>query len=324
MNYRLHHPLWTHIPALALFVILVIYILLSSPFPAEAPLHFSITGYPDSYGSPWVSIGIGLALSVLYIVLSVFLDELWARQENRKTFNWLSLFDEVTVGLLAGFTIGYIQFFPSNSATFDIPWNLLLLTTCTATAAAVVLEVIRPYRPYSEHFREDDTGKLKNMVAERIKSGQPLVYWELQNPAYITILVILLPAIMFISALFTWTSQTWLSVLLIIVGLAFFLFYGGMRVLVTGEKVLVKLGIFGIRLLRLNTSDIAAVELHTFSPLHDFGGYGIRFNSEMKAYFMRGNRGVKITTTQAKKYLLGSDKPDHLAVVIQAVARTPK
>jgi hypothetical protein len=200
----------------------------------------------------------------------------------------------------------------------------LLLTTCTATAAAVVLEVIRPYRPYSEHFREDDTGKLKNMVAERIKSGQPLVYWELQNPAYITILVILLPAIMFISALFTWTSQTWLSVLLIIVGLAFFLFYGGMRVLVTGEKVLVKLGIFGIRLLRLNTSDIAAVELHTFSPLHDFGGYGIRFNSEMKAYFMRGNRGVKITTTQAKKYLLGSDKPDHLAVVIQAVARTPK
>jgi len=40
----------------------------------------------------------------------------------------------------------------------------------------------------------------------------------------------------------------------------------------------------------------------------------------MKAYFLKGDRGVKITTRAGKKYLIGSDHPERLAVVIGTVA----
>ena len=80
------------------------------------------------------------------------------------------------------------------------------------------------------------------------------------------------------------------------------------------------MGLLGIRLLRMKTSDIASADLHNFSPLRDFGGYGIRFNKEMKAYFLNGERGVKITTRAGKKYLVGSDHPERLAAVINTVS----
>jgi hypothetical protein len=69
----------------------------------------------------------------------------------------------------------------------------------------------------------------------------------------------------------------------------------------------------------LPMDDIAAVEVHEFSPLKDFGGYGIRFNREMKAYYLRGTRDVKITVNGGKKYLIDSDRPEQLSTVIRSV-----
>ena len=86
MRTRLIHPLWTHIPAVAVFIALIIYIASTGSLPDEVPLHFNVAGIPDSYGSPLIAIGIIIGLSVFYILLSVFLDELWARQENAKSF----------------------------------------------------------------------------------------------------------------------------------------------------------------------------------------------------------------------------------------------
>jgi hypothetical protein len=83
--------------------------------------------------------------------------------------------------------------------------------------------------------------------------------------------------------------------------------------------VSVKMGILGIQLLCVKSGEIMSAEVHEFSPLRDFGGYGIRFNQEMQAFFLKGDRGVKITTAGNKKYLIGSDQPGHLAAVINAV-----
>jgi hypothetical protein len=76
----------------------------------------------------------------------------------------------------------------------------------------------------------------------------------------------------------------------------------------------------GIRVLHLKTSEITGAELYEFSPLKDFGGYGIRINREMTAYYLRGNRGVKITRTRGKAVLIGSDRPEALYTVIQSIA----
>ncbi len=67
---------------------------------------------------------------------------------------------------------------------------------------------------------------------------------------------------------------------------------------------------------------IASVEITSFRPIRDFGGWGIRFGKEATAYFMSGNRGVLITGSFHRKYILGSDTPERLKSVIQyAVAK---
>lgn len=52
MRTRLAHPLWTHLPAVAALVVLVIYLTTNGPLPAEAPVHFGFSGVADRYGYP--------------------------------------------------------------------------------------------------------------------------------------------------------------------------------------------------------------------------------------------------------------------------------
>ena len=319
MKNKLIHPLWTHLPAIAVLIILLVYIGKAGPFPAEVPIHFSAGGIVNNYGSPWLAFGITIGLSIGYIVLSVFLDELWARQESAKTFNWLSLLDDFVVGTMAGIEFGYLAFLRSGADTFSFPWFYLVLTGSITIVLAVVLELIRPFSPRPGHLAAQDTSTLDNELAIQLKDNAAFVYWESQNPLYITLLTTIIPLIMFAVAFISAYSQIWVSVIMLIAGILLILPYGGQRTLVTRNEIGVRFGIPGFRVLRLKLQDITAIELHDFSPLKDFGGYGIRFNSEMKAYFQRGTRGVKLTTSSGKKYLIGSDHPEHLFAVIRAV-----
>jgi hypothetical protein len=96
--------------------------------------------------------------------------------------------------------------------------------------------------------------------------------------------------------------------------------YGGLRTVVTAKELSVRLGMTGISIFRIGMDQVTAAEVHEFSPLKDFGGYGIRINSEMQAFYFKGNKGVKLTRSDGKKFLVGSDKAETLATVINAVA----
>ncbi|MBN1366640.1 MAG: DUF1648 domain-containing protein [Dehalococcoidales bacterium] len=313
MRTRLLHPWWTHLPAIAALVVLIIYIAANSPFPNNVPVHFNYGGEVDKYGSPWLVFGLVIGLSVFFILLSSFLDELWARQEKKKTFNGLSLLDDVVVGVMVGTSLGV------GSAAF--PWNYLGLVCGSAVVLAIILEIIRPYHIYRDNMVEQEAEALKPEIVRRLKENVPFVFWDSQNPFYITLLSTLLPVVLLASAVVSWFSEPWASLVLVIVALLLVMPYGGLRVIVTKQNITIRFGILGFKVLRLATEEIAAVETHQFSPLRDFGGYGIRFNREMAAYYLRGTRGVKITTVRGKKYLIGSDNTERLAVVISAVTQ---
>ena len=296
----------------------VVFTLMAFPLPDSAPTHFDINGKPDAYGSPWTSSLLLLGLSTGFLILSAWLDELWARQEKKKTFNWISLFDELAIGDMCGIQIAYVNMLRSSGQVFSFPWLEIALARGLATGLAALLEFIRPYRHYEKVYAVPDTSMIREKIARIVRSGQPLDYRESQNPAYAGVLAVMLPAAMFVAAAFTWPALPWLSILLILIGFGFITTYGGFRISVTGDIVAVKMGILGINLLKLKTAEITAVELHSFSPLHDFGGYGIRFNSGMQAYFLKGDRGVLLSAVGGKRYLLGSDDPEQLAAVINA------
>jgi hypothetical protein len=320
MRIKLTHPLWTHIPAAAVLVVFIVYIVTAGGLPAEAPVHFNTVGVADTYGSPLLVFIFTVCLSAGYIVLSVFLDELWARQENAKTFNWLSLLDEIVVGPMVGIGLGYLAFLTSGSTIFHLPWWQMTLTGGIAVILAVIAEMLRPFHARPERIIARDAVVEGNELVQKLRENMQFVYWDAQNPLYITLLSTIIPLIMFIVAFVSVYEQPWVCIIMLIAGILLILPYGGQRTMVNRKEIIIRFGILGFKILRLNVSEIAAAELHDFSPLKDFGGYGIRFNGEMKAYFQRGTRGVKLTTVGDKKYLIGSDRPEFLSAVIKASA----
>lgn len=319
MKNKIVHPLWVHIPVLVTLAVLVISIITSLPLAHVVPLHFGFNGIPNRYGSPWETFGIILGLSVFFIIFSIFLDELWARQEKTKTFNWFTLLDEIVVGSMTGINIGYLEYLGSGTGLFSFSWGWLALTGGTATLLGIILEIIRPYRPYTGQLPAGESTELKTELVRRLKNNSPFIYWDSQNPVYITLLTIILPFILIIAAIFSWSSQPWASLILAAVGMFLVIPNGGQRISVTRDNVTIRWGIVGFTVLKLKMKEITGAELREFSPLKEFGGYGIRFNREMHAYYMRGSLGVKLDTISGKKYLIGSDHPENLLAVIQTI-----
>jgi len=317
---KLVHPIWTHLPAVTALAVFLIYTFAGGTLPAKVPVHFNYGGIPNRFGSLWEVVGLMIGLSLLFITISFILDELWTRQEKQKTFNWLSLMDDITIGAMAGINIGYLIYLRQGLEVFNFPWFSLGLVGGGAALLAVILELIRPYRRFSPALMESPALSLDEDISRRLKSKAPFVYWDYQNPLYVSLISVLMPLLMVGIAVWIWFEQPWLSGLLLVATIPSFIMYGGLRVIITRHDLTIRLGILGIKVLQLKLADIDAVEKHEFAPLRDFGGYGIRFNREMQAYYLRGNRGVKITTASGKKYLIGSDNTERLAAVISLVS----
>ena len=321
MKNKLSHPLWTHVPALALMLYFIVRLIGAGDLPARAPVHYRWGGVPDSYGSPWLSIGLALGLSLLYICISVVLDEVWVRHEKKKTFNWLSLFDEITVGFMVGINAGYLDLIQNNAGNFIFPGVYVAVLVSSAVVLAIVLELARPFRSQPDQLIVEDNTGLAAELAARIKSQRPFIYWESQNPFYFNLLSLVLPVFMLIGVILTWNDSPLASILLLVVGILLILLYGGLRTIIRPQELVIRFGLTGLKVLKIKTANIARAEVMQFSPLGDFGGYGIRFKGKMIAYFLRGARGVKITTRQGKQYLIGSDHPEHLQAVIKTIAK---
>jgi hypothetical protein len=68
---------------------------------------------------------------------------------------------------------------------------------------------------------------------------------------------------------------------------------------------------------RIALADIERAEAVTYSPLLDYGGWGIRMGRKGWAYNVSGNRGVRIEYGNGKRFLIGSQRAEELARVIQ-------
>jgi hypothetical protein len=65
--------------------------------------------------------------------------------------------------------------------------------------------------------------------------------------------------------------------------------------------------------------DIVAYGARQYSPLLEFGGWGIRYGGRGKrAYIVGGNRGVELELTNTTRLLIGSQRPEEFASAIGA------
>ena len=322
MKIKLVHPLWTHLPSLAALVLLIIRLIITNIPSGKVAIHFDSNGLPNGYGSAWFCFWLAIGLSILFIGLSTVLCEVWDREEKKKTFNWLSLFDNITVPFLVSVSLGYLDYLKTSAVTFVFPAQNMLLITGGAALLGVLLELLRPFKNNPRLVAVTDTTGVEKEMEQRLKRDETFVYWQSQNPLYVSIISTLIPVIFLTIAILVWVTIPWMTIEFIVIGLAMMAFYGGMRTLANREYLTVRFGIFGIRVLRIPITNIKEVNVHEFSALRDFGGIGIRSNGHMTGYFLRGSRGVKITTLNDKQYLIGSDHPDELNSVMRAFVKT--
>jgi len=64
--------------------------------------------------------------------------------------------------------------------------------------------------------------------------------------------------------------------------------------------------------------DIKSCEARTYSPIGEYGGWGIRWGRGGKAYNISGSRGVQLEFKDGKRLLIGSRRADEFAQAIQA------
>jgi hypothetical protein len=64
---------------------------------------------------------------------------------------------------------------------------------------------------------------------------------------------------------------------------------------------------------RIPADSLVKFAPHTYSPIRDYGGWGIRYGRGGKAYNVSGNRGIMLELTDGQRLLIGSQKPEDLA-----------
>ena len=72
----------------------------------------------------------------------------------------------------------------------------------------------------------------------------------------------------------------------------------------------------------IKLDEIDRFEEITYSPIRDYGGWGIRYSFKGKAYNVSGNKGVKIYLKNSKKSILfGSQRSNEFASVLDNLMR---
>ena len=67
----------------------------------------------------------------------------------------------------------------------------------------------------------------------------------------------------------------------------------------------------------ISFSEIAKCDARQYSPIKEYGGWGIRYGTKGMAYNVSGDRGVQLELTNGKRLLIGSKRSEELAKTIK-------
>ena len=102
----------------------------------------------------------------------------------------------------------------------------------------------------------------------------------------------------------------------LLLSLLFFSF--NLITIVKPDGIYVRFFPFHLSFRRYTWDMISKVYVRHYSPIGEYGGWGIRLGlfGKCKAYNVSGNKGLQIEFTNNKKLLIGTKKPDELATVL--------
>lgn len=96
------------------------------------------------------------------------------------------------------------------------------------------------------------------------------------------------------------------------------LLLGGLTVHVQESRIFMHLGKVPLVRRRVPFDEIVSLESVQYSPIREFGGWGVRGWGARKAWSARGNLAVALTLEEDRLLLIGSDHPRRLEERIRA------
>lgn len=110
-----------------------------------------------------------------------------------------------------------------------------------------------------------------------------------------------------------------LFLVLLVLPALLYVFLGQLRVRVTDRGVEAAWGLSEVFRKQFAYEEIVGAEAVTYSPLREFGGWGIRIGpGKKRAWTTRGNRALVLHLTDDTRFYLSSEKPERLLISIQA------
>lgn len=115
-----------------------------------------------------------------------------------------------------------------------------------------------------------------------------------------------------------------LMVFLLIFGVGFPLFFAWLHLetQVTSSGIRVRFFPFHLRPRSWSWEEITDVERRTYSPMLEYGGWGIRMGVRGWAYNVRGNDGIQLTLRSGRRILIGTQDGGRFMLAVQRARAT--
>ncbi|MBK0403483.1 hypothetical protein I5M27_10840 [Adhaeribacter sp. BT258] len=114
-----------------------------------------------------------------------------------------------------------------------------------------------------------------------------------------------------------------LSMIVIIPLVALFMFIK-LETRVTESGIAVKLFPLHLKFREFPWSEMEQIYVRKYSPLGEFGGWGLRYGFGGLAYNIAGNQGIQIVFKSGKKLLIGTQKPEEAAASLKQIQPVSK
>jgi hypothetical protein len=86
---------------------------------------------------------------------------------------------------------------------------------------------------------------------------------------------------------------------------------------ITGEGIYYRFFPLERRFRVIKKTDIEKLEVKSYDPLREYGGWGIRYGKNGWADSVKGDKGIYISLVSKKHLLIGTGKPDEVALFLR-------
>jgi hypothetical protein len=101
----------------------------------------------------------------------------------------------------------------------------------------------------------------------------------------------------------------------------FLIYLAKLETEIRGEGLYIKFRPFHRKWVMLPFGDVLEASAISYRPLRDYGGWGIRYGSNSKAYNVSGNKGVLLKFSDGPDILIGSNNHNVLCSLINDMLR---